>query len=297
MFKSPILFLIFNRPDTTQKVFNTIRQVKPAFLYVAADGPRNQKEQEDCCKTREIIKQIDWPCKLKTLFRENNLGCKDSIIGAIDWFFLNVEEGIIIEDDCLPNITFFDFCETLLENHRNDENILHIGGNNFQFGKSRTQSSYYFSYIAHIWGWATWRRAWIKFNETQLRLSVSKNIKKEFNIKNNEHLDYLITAYNNTKETSWGYTWMLTVWLFNGLAIIPNKNLVTNIGFGENSTHTNNSNDILANIPSEPISEIIFNDRLTRHRIADNYTFNKVLLRQNRFQKAKKVLKKLLKLK
>jgi len=159
---TPVLFLIFNRPNTTQKVFNAIRQAKPKQLFVAADGPRKGKEgeKEKYEQAREIIEQVDWNCEVRTLFREKNLGCKIAASSAIDWFFENVDEGIILEDDCLPSQSFFRFCQELLEYYRDDTRIMMISGNNFQFGKVRGEGSYYFSKYAHVWGWATWRRAW-----------------------------------------------------------------------------------------------------------------------------------------
>lgn len=146
MFSTPILFLIFNRPDTTRIVFNRIREIRPSKLYVAADAPRTNKlgEPELCMETRAIIKDIDWPCELKTLFRNENLGCKLSVSGALDWFFENEECGIILEDDCLPDLTFFSFCKELLERYKDDDRIGHIGGNCFLPGQIAKELSYDF---------------------------------------------------------------------------------------------------------------------------------------------------------
>ncbi len=156
----PVLFLIFNRPDTTQPVFNEIREAKPTKLFVAADGPRDNKkgEKEECEKTRKIIEQVDWDCELYKLYRDKNLGCKIAVSSAIDWFFENVEEGIILEDDCLPHPSFFRFCQELLEKYKGDERVFVISGDNFLFGRKRTNYSYYFSRYNHCWGWAGWIR-------------------------------------------------------------------------------------------------------------------------------------------
>ena len=137
LFKVPVLFLIFNRPDTTQQVFDEIRKARPEQLYVAADGPRKDQsaDYELCKKTRDIIQQVDWDCKVFTCFRDENLGCKRSVSSAIDWFFSHVEEGIILEDDCVPDQSFFPFCQELLEKYRDDTRIMMISGNNFQFGE------------------------------------------------------------------------------------------------------------------------------------------------------------------
>ena len=140
--KSPVLFLVFNRPDTTRRVLEAIRQAQPSQLFIAADGPREGKsgEAEKCADVRRIVNEgIDWDCEVKTLFRDKNLGCKVAVSRAIDWFFEHVEEGIILEDDCLPHPTFFRFCEELLNKYRDDERIGQISGDNFQFGKKRTE--------------------------------------------------------------------------------------------------------------------------------------------------------------
>ena len=200
-FNTPILFLIFNRPDTTFKVFEEIRKIKPAKLYIAADGPRPNVigEEEKCTASRNIIKQVDWDCDVKTLFREKNLGCKIAVSSAISWFFENVEEGIILEDDTFPTQSFFWFCQELLDFYRNDSRIMHISGNNFQLGKIRGEGSYYFSKYNHIWGWATWKRAW-RFYDVSLNTfpifvqrKVIKNIFRRVKVQ-------CLTARENTER-------------------------------------------------------------------------------------------------
>ncbi|HNY11352.1 MAG TPA: glycosyltransferase family 2 protein [Candidatus Wallbacteria bacterium] len=254
-FNTPILFLIFNRPDTTQKVFNEIRKIRPAKFFVAADGPRKTKEGEDekCRLTREIIKQIDWKCDVKTLFRDENLGCKKAVSSAIDWFFENVEEGIVLEDDCLPDASFFPYCEQLLEKYRNDSRIGMIGGINFQFGHKRGNYSYYFSRYTHIWGWASWRRAWKYYD---VNMSIWPEIRDNDMLSNifrgKKHVDYWKTYLEDTysgKINTWDYQWAFTCWVNNFLIILPNVNLVSNIGFGTESTHTPAANKF-ANIPT-----------------------------------------------
>ena len=164
---APVLFLIFNRPETTIQVFSAIKKAQPNRLYIAADGPRPEYPDEvnHCKIARTIATNVDWDCEVKTLFRDQNLGCRLAVSQAIDWFFEQEPEGIILEDDCLPNQSFFWFCKELLEKYRNETRIMHIGGTNFQFGKNRTNYSYYFSRYAHIWGWASWRREWKYYDE------------------------------------------------------------------------------------------------------------------------------------
>ena len=176
-FATPVLFIIFNRPDTTIRVFDEIRKIKPSRLYVSADGPRLNKEGEFelCMETRKIIEGVDWPCEVYTNFSAKNLGCKQGVSSAITWFFNNVEEGIILEDDCLPELSFFSFCEELLSKYRNTDNIKLISADNFQFGKKFGEASYYFSSFPHIWGWATWRRVW---QEYDLEMKTYPDFKK-----------------------------------------------------------------------------------------------------------------------
>src|SRR5262249_20722231 len=160
--KIPVLFLIFNRPNTTARVMEAIRTAGPGRLYVAADGPRdgNADEAKRCAEVRRIATQVDWPCEVQTLFRERNLGCRQAVSSAITWFFEQEQEGIILEDDCLPSPSFFPYCAELLARFRNDERIMCITGCNFQQDMKGYPYSYYFSKYHHVWGWATWRRAW-----------------------------------------------------------------------------------------------------------------------------------------
>lgn len=242
-FSTPILFLIFNRPNTTKRVFAEIRKAKPNYLFIASDGPRESKEGEKKIveKTRKMVLDgVDWNCEVKTLFRDKNLGCKYAVSGSIDWFFEQVEEGIILEDDCLPNQSFFRFCEELLKKYRNDEKISMISGDNFQFGWKNNANSYYFSKYCHIWGWATWRRAWKNYDvkiKTFPEFLKSKKIESIFDKK--EVQKYWLGILNNAykgKIDTWDYQWVYSVWMQDGLCILPNVNLVSNIGC-ENGTH------------------------------------------------------------
>ena len=243
MLKTPVLFLIFNRPDVTALIFEKIKKQKPKYLYIAGDGPRNNREGEAelCEQTRKIATNIDWDCEVKTLFREKNLGCKVAVSSAITWFFQNVEEGIILEDDCLPHPSFFGFCEAMLEKYRDNEQIMHIAGDT-QLADNMTDDSYYFSHIPHIWGWASWKRAWKDYDVEMKDFSIFLKKQKIKNVFENKYhqkdwLNILNKVYKNEIDT-WDYQWCYTVFKKEGLAIIPNKNLISNIGFGENSTHT-----------------------------------------------------------
>ncbi|HOV14811.1 MAG TPA: nucleotide-diphospho-sugar transferase [Spirochaetota bacterium] len=306
MFNTPILFLIFNRPDTTQIVFDEIKKIKPKYLFVAADGARENKigEKEKCDETRNIIKQVDWDCEIKTLFREKNLGCKIAVSSAISWFFENVEQGIILEDDCIPDQSFFYFCEELLNYYKNDQKIMHIGGNNFQFGKNKTKYSYYFSIYNHIWGWATWRRAWQKYDVTVKsfpEFTESERIKKIFKTKQMQTfwLNNFKQVYENKIDT-WDYQWQYCICNNDGFAITPKTNLVTNIGFDERATHTKDRNHV-SNLPKNRIETPLAHPKnINRFSKADNFTFykifeKKITLQQN-LKKLLDVIKKYIKI-
>jgi len=295
---TPVLFLIFNRPDTTQKVFNAIRQAKPKQLFIAADGPRPDKEGEieKCQKAREITTSVDWDCEVKTLFRDKSLGCKIAVSSAVDWFFENVEEGIILEDDCLPNQSFFWYCQELLKYYRDDTRIMTISGNNFQFEKIRGEGTYYFSKYVHLWGWATWRRAWKCFDvdiKSFDEFERENQIKNIFQIKQQQKYWMKVwqKIYDNKIDT-WDYQWAYTCFINNGLCIMPNANLVSNIGFGIDSTHTKDGNSIFSKIEVKNITEIIHPKFVLVDQEADFFTSKLCFGNKNIFERVKnKVLR------
>jgi hypothetical protein len=243
-FDIPILFLVFNRIDTTKEVFEKIKSIKPKFLFIASDGPRlnNINDQEVFIIREWILENIDWNCEIKTLFREENLGCGLAISSAISWFFENVEMGIILEDDCLPSISFFKFCEELLVKYKDDKKVFSICASQMLDFDSFSNSSYIFSNFSLIWGWATWRRAWVnydynindwpKFRKNSFFNQIQIPYRSQFYFK-----DIFEKSYNN-KFNTWDYQWLYTCWKFNAKSIIPQNNLVRNIGFGNKSTHT-----------------------------------------------------------
>jgi len=247
--KTAVLFLPFIRLDTTKRVFEAIRLARPIRLYIAADGPRESKpgEDEKVKVVRDyVMNHIDWECDVKTLFCEKNLGCKYGLSDSISWFFKNEEMGIILEDDCLPHPSFFRFCDELLEKYRLDERIGIISGDNFQFGKRRTKDSYYFSQYVHIWGWASWRRTWQKYDvEMELWPSV-KDGEWLFDIlKNKKQIKYwqdILEAVYNNKIDTWDYQLNFSCWINSRLNIMPNINLISNIGFGADAGRTTQKN-------------------------------------------------------
>ena len=243
---TPVAFLIFKRPDTTKKVFNAIRQAKPKKLLVIADGARPDKpgEAEKCAETRAIIDRVDWDCEVLKRYSDTNLGCGINVSQGISWVFEQVEEAIIIEDDCLPHPTFFLFCQQLLEQYRNDERIMSIGGTNYLREWKRENQSYHFSQFPGIWGWATWRRAW-KLYDYEMKTfpaALEKHFLEGFFAKPEHTLywEHLFERLFNDKNkmNTWDYQWQFARWIQNGLGITPEVNLVSNLGFREDGTHT-----------------------------------------------------------
>lgn len=242
--KTPVAFLIFNRPDTTEMVFREIAKAKPAKLLVVADGPRLNRSDEvlKCAETRAIIERVDWDCEVLINYSDINLGCKNRLASGIDWVLEQVPEAIILEDDCLPESSFFKFCDEMLEKYRNDNRVSHIGGTNFQFGRSRTDASYYFSRYNHVWGWATWRRAW-KYYDRDIAIWPEVRSDKWLNsvVHSNDELRYWTKIFNSVyagRIDTWDYQWNLVSWMQGMVSIVPNVNLISNIGHNIDATHT-----------------------------------------------------------
>ncbi len=304
--KSAVLFIIFNRPDTTAKVFAQIKTARPARLYIAADGPRDSYPQESelCEQTRKIAQQIDWDCEVKTLFREKNMGCKQAVSSAINWFFDNEEEGIILEDDCLPSHSFFRFCDELLDKYRLDTRIRHISGCNLQRGHIWGNSSYYFSNMTHVWGWASWKRVWKDYDVTLSQYKENEVKEKLADIFDDplivESWHHIFKEVKAGKIDTWDYQLGLINFFNNSLSVIPNYNLVSNIGFGENATHSTDTASLFANIPLAEINDITHPLYILPEKRADiftlNYFFN-VEQRRGRQNPVTKKIKRWLKLK
>lgn len=241
---SPVIFIIFNRPDLTRRVFSEIAKVEPRRLLIIADGARLDRPHEEslCNLTRQVVGEITWPCEVSTNYSTRNLGCKIRIASGLDWAFSMVQEGIILEDDCLPAEDFFRFCDEMLDRYRNNSRIGMISGNNFQDGVFRGDGDYYFSRYCHIWGWATWARAWQKYDIqiTQWPMLRSNGWLKSLHLSFSERLYWSYTfnrVYSGDLDT-WDHQWTMTCWLENMISIMPNKNLISNIGFGPDATHT-----------------------------------------------------------
>lgn len=254
MLNTPILFIIFNRPETTRQVFENIRQAQPKQLFVAADGPRVDKigEKKRCDEARKIATTVDWDCDVQTLFSDENKGCGRGPAEAITWFFEHVEQGIILEDDCLPSQSFFFFCQELLYKYKNEENIFLISGIN-HLQSFDSAGSYVFSRYAGIWGWATWKRAWIQYDYSMKSWGnpANRNIVNQ-HFKKNDTAEYFYNLFERSFKgidvSWWDYQWLYCRVINNSFGIVPSKNLIKNIGFGAEATHTFDTESFLSKL-------------------------------------------------
>lgn len=277
--QTPVTLIIFNQPDTTKRVFEVIRQAKPTKLFVICDAPRpNYPGEEDkCMATRQIVDKVDWNCEVIRNYSDVNLGPKLCISSGLNWVFEQVDKTIVLEHDCLPHSHFFQFCEDLLEYYRDDERIMTISGNNFQFGRRCRNYSYYFSRYPLIWGWATWRRAWQK-NDMQMQQwqAVRDSHLLQDLLQDTRAVKYWSNIFQKCYEgyfDTWDYPWTLTSWLQNGLSIVPNYNLVSNIGFSANALNTKAVNSLFDNYPNQPITFPLKHPPfIVRDVQADNFT-------------------------
>ncbi len=257
---TPVAFFIFRRPDTTEKVFEVIRQAKPPKLLVISDAPRPNRpdEAENCAACRAIIDRVDWDCEVLKNYADVNMGMKSRQASGFDWIFDTVDEAIILEDDTLPHPTFFRFCEELLEKYRYDERVMMISGTNFlQEWKSKLHS-YHFGYFGCTWGWASWKRAWNCY-DIEMKLWSEPEIKQRVQdtLANPKYFSEVVKnldpTYSGVIQT-WDYQWEFARFINSGLSVNPARNLIANIGFGEDAVNTFKDYRGISNLPLEPMS-------------------------------------------
>jgi hypothetical protein len=277
--RSPVLFLVFNRPETTRQVFEAIRLARPPKLYVAADGPRADREADEhaCNAVRRIATDVNWPCEVKTLFRSSNLGCKHGISTGLAWFFSHESEGIILEDDVLPVPTFFDFCEEMLERYRDDDRVSMIAGCNLVSNSFHVDESYFFSHYCNIWGWAGWRRVWQHYDVAMSQWPAWRDAGGLAKISNGKmrfetHWRRIFDKVHEGQIDTWDYQWLFTCWRSGGLAALPRVNQIRNLGFGADATHTKTSPPrLFVELQSQPLQfPLIHPKSVACNFIADN---------------------------
>jgi hypothetical protein len=237
----PVLIIVFNRPELTKKLIKLLSLIKPAKIYIAADGPRNTKEINICERTRKLFDtEIDWNCSIFKKYQKNNLGVKYNVKQGIDWFFSIEKKGIILEDDCEVNTSFFKYCEELLLRYEKNDKIKMISGN-FYF-KSQIKNSYYFCRSPGTHGWASWSRTWEQNDINMEKWSPFKDffwllIFFKFNIAKTHYFYKRFSLSKNSEINSWDYQFLYSIWKNNGLIIKPLVNLSKHIGWGDDATH------------------------------------------------------------
>lgn len=274
----PVLIIAYRRADTTRKVLESVRRARPRSLYLACNAPHPDRPAElaQCKEVRSLFDELDWQCDQHRLFRDEHLCAKDSISSAISWFFEHETQGIILEDDCVPSPSFFQFCDELLQRFSDDQRVGMISGDNFQFGRLRGNASYYFSRYCHIWGWATWRDRWATYDpDMHLWPAYRQRLLRE--LENPLQRAYWGTIFDLTHAgaiDTWDYQWLFSNWINHRVSVMPQANMVSNIGFGEQAHHTKKLTRA-ANVASQSLSfPLIHPDVLLPDRDADRYTFN-----------------------
>jgi len=283
--RTPVALIIFNRPDQTERVFAEIARSRPDKLFVIADGPRSDHHGEEakCAAARAIIDRVDWPCEVVKNYADVNLGCGHRPATGLAWLFEQVEEAIVLEDDCVPHHSFFRYCDDLLEHYRHDERVMHISGDNFiPWGDDA--ADYGFSYYPVSWGWATWRRAF-KYYDPYIKLwpVLRHTTLLQELLVNAEAVEYWTKVFDKAcvqgdQHGYWDYQWLFACWAQRGLSIVPRVNLVSNIGYGDHGTHTRTVNDQLANVRTgEMMFPLKHPPCMLRLREGDDAIFKKVV--------------------
>lgn len=298
VFETPILLIVFNRPSITQLSFDQIKKVKPRFLFVAADGPRADKPDDiqRCFATRKIFEQVDWPCELRTLYRHQNLGCGYGPAEAISWFFKHVEQGIILEDDCLAHESFFSFCEEILNKYKDNEKVSMIGGTNALLGWNAAKQSYLFTNMGFSWGWASWRRAWKHFDySASLWKTPEGKERVKRHLKNVSYFAHFANEFDSyfqdVRPDVWDFQWLFSCFYQESYCIMPTTNLISNIGFDDNATHTFNPNTNVAHLKQIGLKFPLKHPPMKINSFFEWYYFNRFISSEKRSIIKKIILK------
>jgi len=286
--RTPVALLVYNRPHLAARVLERVRAARPPLLLVVADGPRTEADRARCEETRALVAGVDWECEVRTDYAGTNLGCRARVASGLDWVFSQVEEAIVLEDDCVPDPSFFGFCDAVLERYRDDERVMHVGGINHQGGTERTPYDYFFSKYNHVWGWASWRRAWKHYDlemhswpEVRCSGWLDGTYDSPYE---REYWTSVFEQMHRGELTTWDYAWTYACWTQGGLSVYPRVNLVSNVGSGADATHT--AGDVaLTDRPTGRVGpEIAHPPFVMRHRAADEHTFDHFF--PGRFMKA-----------
>jgi hypothetical protein len=279
---TPVLLIIFRRSGPTRQVLEVLRKIKPPVLLVAADGPRPDRkwDKKECEETRALIDElVDWKCVIHRDYSEENLGSAVRPHTAIEWAFEHVERLVILEDDCIPNESFFGYCKELLDRYEHDERVMHISGTAYSAQEKEIPESYFFSHFPACWGWATWKRAWKLYSfRTEgwesLRDTdwISRIIPDPF-VRSRWAKEFDKAISNDGSYTAWDFQWGYSCWANSGLSIFPRVNLITNVGFGDDATHMHGDDDPMGHLPTSAIeSPLVHPKRVCVHPVEEkNY--------------------------
>lgn len=279
----PILLITFNRPKHVSKVLEEIRKAKPQDLYLFRDGPRpgNVADEQKCERVCEVLDEfIDWPCNLHKFISKGNLGCGNGPKLALDWFFSNVEMGIVMEDDCLPHPDFFAYCEELLEKYKDVPQVQFINSTLYD-KRWQCEKSYGFSRYMVTGAWAAWRRAWQGFDLDLKNINANKfrrhciKLLYERAEANWWYFKLIEIQHDKSKKSYWDYQMQILLFLHNAVTIHPAKNLISNIGFDAEGTHTLSNNDGRGGQMSYPIMPLHHPDAIHLDKAKDSYCFAK----------------------
>ena len=285
--RAPVALIVFNRPDLTARVAKVVAKAAPPRLFVFADGPRADQpgDAEKCDATRAIIDQLDWPCEVVKRYSDVNLGCGRGPATGLDWVFEQTERAIILEDDCLTHPSFFHYCDELLERYGDDERIMQIAGSNFQCGHKRGTASYFFSRFKICWGWATWRRAWRHMDMgVKLWPALRDTPWLADLVGDAQAAQHWAGKFESAHRAGgqidyWDYQWLFATLAHDGLCVMPNVNLVSNIGFGEEAKHTKWTGSRWAKLPLEEMPfPLQHPPNVSRDVLADDFFIREVLL-------------------
>jgi hypothetical protein len=301
MFDIPIVFVIFNRPDTTAISFAQIRRLRPLRLFIVADGPRADRlgEADQVARTRDVAMAVDWPCQVTSIFADENMGCGRRVSTGISAAMESVDRLIVLEDDCIADASFFSYSAEMLTRYADDQRVMAVSGNNHQLGRRHSAASYYFSKYPHCWGWATWRRAWKHFD---LRVPAWPAFRDAGGLAaicdsdaEQEYWTEIFDKVHAGRSKSWAFPWVLACWMQHGLTVLPEVNLVSNIGFGDDATHTHRKTKV-AGLKTQPLGPIVHPDWVSRNVAADRFTDQLMFsgtVRRDLFKRVERAVKKL----
>jgi hypothetical protein len=249
----PVAMFVFNRPEKAFRCLSSVRSYRPRRLYIFGDGPRRNVPQDGplCERSQSICAAVDWPCEIITDFAHDNLGIMERVTSGINKVFQSEEHAVFLEDDCVVDPSFFGFADTLLHRYKDDPRVMCINAPNYQNGMRRGEGDYFFTKYALTWGWATWRRAWSRFEPDLWSWEKFRRDRLWRVFRSIEERLYWAAVYEReranvgTRAANWDYAWLLSCWVHDGLCICPQVNLVQNIGDGPDATHTTSSLDWL----------------------------------------------------